>query len=214
MRTESSSFSSSSSTSFRQVFRERERGGGRGRGRVPPYPSRRPYFSLANVSLTFSKLGKSFGVGVCSLYWTTHFLSITNAARAAVSPMPASMGNTTLYCLMTSLLRSLASVTLIFSFCAQASCANGVSTLMPTTSAFKPEYAPNPAVMSHISLVQTLVNAAGKNSRTVFFLPRLLLSFTSTSPEGCLDFRVKSGALLPTGIAIIGASVIVKTLHV
>src|SRR5260370_969981 len=89
MRTESSSFSSSSSTSFRQLFRQRERGGGRGRGRVPPYHSRRPYFSLANVSLTFSKLGKSFGVGVCSLYLTTPFLSITNAARPAVAPAPA-----------------------------------------------------------------------------------------------------------------------------
>ena len=37
---------------------------------------------------------------------------------------------------------------------------------------------------------------------TVFFLPRLLLSFTSTRPDACLDFRVKSGALEPEGIAI------------
>jgi hypothetical protein len=30
-----------------------------------------------------------------------------------------------------------------------------------------------------------------------------LLSFTSTNPDACLDFSVKSGALEPTGIAII-----------
>ena len=59
--------------------------------------------------------------------------------------------------------------------------------------------------MSHSSCVQTPVNAAGKNSRTVFFLPKLLLSFTSTRPDACLDFRVKSGALEPTGIAIISS---------
>src|SRR5205823_11273478 len=52
--------------------------------------------------------------------------------------------------------------------------------------------------MSHISWVQTLVNASGKKSSKVFFLPKLLLSFTSTSPEACLDFRLKSGALVPT----------------
>src|SRR5438046_2227104 len=97
------------------------------------------YLNLPSVSFTFSKLGKSLGVGVCSLYCTTPFLSITNAARAAVSPTPASIGKTTSYCLITCLLRSLASVRLIFSFCAQASCANGVSTLMATTSAFKLE---------------------------------------------------------------------------
>ena len=83
------------------------------------------YFSFARVSLTLAKLGSSFGVGVCSLYWTTPLLSITKAARAAVSPTPASIGKTTLYFLMTSLFRSLASVMPIFSFCAQASCAKG-----------------------------------------------------------------------------------------
>ena len=56
---------------------------------------------------------------------------------------------------------------------------------------------------SHNSLVQTLVKASGKNSSTVFFLPKLSLSFTSTRPDACLDFSVKSGALVPTGIAII-----------
>src|ERR1051326_7059993 len=56
--------------------------------------------------------------------------------------------------------------------------------------------------MSHISCVQTLVKARGKNSSRVFFLPRLLLSFTSTRPEGCLDLRLKSGALDPTGNGI------------
>src|SRR5687767_12649391 len=57
--------------------------------------------------------------------------------------------------------------------------------------------------MSHISLVQTLVKARGKKSNTVFLLPKLLLSLTSTRPEACLDLRLKSGALEPTGIAII-----------
>src|ERR1041385_3113000 len=57
--------------------------------------------------------------------------------------------------------------------------------------------------MSHISLVQTPVNAAGKKSTTVFFVPKLLLSLTSTSPEACLDLRVKSGAFVPTAIAIV-----------
>jgi hypothetical protein len=57
--------------------------------------------------------------------------------------------------------------------------------------------------MSHSSWVQTLVKAAGKNSRTVFFLPKLALSFTSIRPDACLDFSVKSGAFEPIGIAII-----------
>src|SRR5580765_3189087 len=68
------------------------------------------YFNFARAALTASKFGKSFGVGVCSLYCTTPLLSITNAARAAVSPTPASIGNTTSYCLMTCLFKSLASV--------------------------------------------------------------------------------------------------------
>src|SRR5947209_2653057 len=57
--------------------------------------------------------------------------------------------------------------------------------------------------MSHISCVQTPVNAAGKKSNSVFFLPKLSLSFTSTRPDDFLDFRVKSGALEPRDIAII-----------
>src|SRR2546425_4066378 len=56
--------------------------------------------------------------------------------------------------------------------------------------------------MSHISCVQTLVKASGKKSSNVFFLPKLLLSFTSTRPEACLDLRLKSGALVPTGNGI------------
>src|ERR1039457_2835581 len=89
----------------------------------------------------------------------------------------------------------------IFSFAAQAACANGLSTLTAMTSAPRPAYASRPAVSSHISFVQTPVNASGKNSSTVFFLPKLLLNLTSTS-AGVLDLRVKSGALEPTGIAI------------
>ena len=95
------------------------------------------YFSFARAALTALKFGNSFGLGVCSLYWIMPLLSTTKAARAAVSPIPASIGKTTLYFLITSLFRSLASVMPIFSFCAYASCANGVSTLMPMTSAFR-----------------------------------------------------------------------------
>ena len=53
------------------------------------------YFSLPSAALTASKFGRSFGVAVCSLYCTTPALSMTNAARADVSPTPASIGNTT-----------------------------------------------------------------------------------------------------------------------
>src|ERR1041385_3605484 len=62
-----------------------------------------------------------------------------------------------------------------------------------------------PWVMSHISWVQTLVNASGKKSNSVFFWPRLLLSFTSSRPDACFDLRVKSGALVPTdnGIGLV-----------
>src|SRR6185503_12780244 len=59
-----------------------------------------------------------------------------------------------------------------------------------------------PCVMSHISCVQTLVNASGKNRSSVFFFPKLPLSFTSTRPLACLDLRLKSGALVPTDSAI------------
>src|SRR6266498_678010 len=59
-----------------------------------------------------------------------------------------------------------------------------------------------PCVISHISCVQTLVNANGKNRSNVFFFPKLPLSFTSTRPETCLDLRLKSGALVPTDSAI------------
>src|SRR6516165_6485228 len=84
---------------------------------------------------------------------------------------------------------------------AQASCANGLSTLMAMTSA--PANELRPLETSHSSAVQTLVNASGKNSSTVFFLPKLSLSFTSTTPDAVLDLREKSGALVPTVIGII-----------
>src|SRR6266540_3263875 len=74
--------------------------------------------------------------------------------------------------------------------------------MTPITSAFRLEYALSPEVTSHISCVQTLVKARGKKSNKVFRLPKWLLSFTSTSPEACLDFRLKSGALVPTDNAI------------
>src|SRR5665213_1549115 len=56
--------------------------------------------------------------------------------------------------------------------------------------------------MSHISLVQTPVKAAGKKRSTVFFLPKLSLNFTSTSPVAVFDLSVKSGAFDPTLMAI------------
>ena len=90
----------------------------------------------------------------------------------------------------------------MLSFCAQASCANGLSTLMPMTSAFRSVYAPSPAVMSHNSPVQTPVKASGTNNSTVFLLPKLLLRVTSVTSPLLLDFSVKSGALVPTSIAM------------
>jgi len=45
------------------------------------------------------------------------------------------LGNTTFVFLDDFLFRVVATVMLIFSFCAQASCANGLSTLMAMTSA-------------------------------------------------------------------------------
>jgi hypothetical protein len=51
--------------------------------------------------------------------------------------------------------------------------------------------------------VQTPVNASGKKSRTVFFWPLLLLSEMSTTPSAFLDLSVKSGAWVPTEIAMI-----------
>jgi len=53
------------------------------------------YCNFANAACTAPKLGRSFGVGVCSLYCTIPCLSITKAARAEVSPTPASIGNNT-----------------------------------------------------------------------------------------------------------------------
>jgi len=71
------------------------------------------------------------------------------------------------------------------------------------TSAFRSLYCCTPDVTSHISLVQTLVKASGKNRRTVFVLPKLLLNFTSAKPLALFDLSVKSGAFDPTGIAIL-----------
>ncbi len=60
-----------------------------------PKHLKRPQPSLPRISFTAAKFGRSFGVAVCSAYWMTPFLSMTKAARAAVSPMPASPGKTT-----------------------------------------------------------------------------------------------------------------------
>ena len=53
---------------------------------LQPFPS---------AALTCSKLGRSFGVGVCSAYLMTPSWPMTKAARAAVSPTPANMGKRT-----------------------------------------------------------------------------------------------------------------------
>src|SRR5262245_16471624 len=74
---------------------------------------------------------------------------------------------------------------------------------MPITSAFTLEYCDRPAVTSHISVVQTPVNASGKNSTTVFFLPRLSARLTSTTLPPLRDLSLNSGAFEPTGIAIV-----------
>src|SRR5208283_5200868 len=103
---------------------------------------------------------------------------------------------------MIFLLRSLARGMVIFSCLAQASCAKGVSMLMPMTAALSREYWPSPALISQSSCVQTPVKAAGKKRRTVFFLPKFSLNLTSTSPVADLDLRVKSGALEPTLMGI------------
>ena len=69
------------------------------------------------------------------------------------------------------------------------------------TSAFKSAYWLKPAVTSHNSEVHTPVNANGKNRMTVFF-PLLLLRETSETPSLFLDFNTKSGAFVPTEIAM------------
>jgi hypothetical protein len=68
---------------------------GCGAGPEAGAPKLSGHFNLPKAPLTASKFGRSLGVGVFSLYWMTPCLSITNAARAAVSPTPASIGNTT-----------------------------------------------------------------------------------------------------------------------
>src|SRR5690606_26241715 len=97
----------------------------------PPAPNTH----CASAALTFSKSGRSLGVGVCSAYFTLPSLPMTNAARAAVSPTPARFGKTTSYALVTVLFRSLTSVIWMLFALAQASCAKGLSTLMPMTFA-------------------------------------------------------------------------------
>jgi len=57
--------------------------------------TRRDHFNFASVACTAAKFGRSFGVGVCSAYCTMPALSMTNAARADVSPTPASIGKRT-----------------------------------------------------------------------------------------------------------------------
>src|SRR5262245_31792508 len=84
-------------------------------------------------------------------------------------------------------------------FClAHASCAKGLSTEMPITSAPSDAYSPSPCDTLHISVVHTPVNARGKNRTTVFLLPKFVDNFTSASPSAFLDLSEKSGALEPT----------------
>src|SRR4051812_20883493 len=91
---------------------------------------------------------------------------------------------------------------MIFSFCAHASCANGLSPLIPYTAALRPMYAFTPALTSHISAVHTLVNAMGKKSNSVFLLSKLSLSRICFVPAGTFVDKLKSGALVPTASGI------------
>src|SRR5438309_394795 len=51
------------------------------------------YLSFSRICLIAWKFGSSFGVGVCSLYWMTPSLSMTNAARALTAPNPIKSGS-------------------------------------------------------------------------------------------------------------------------
>jgi hypothetical protein len=67
------------------------------RGNVPSFflGSIQGQLNLARVALMASKFGNSFGDGVCSLYCTTPFLSMTKAARALVAPKPSRSSSNT-----------------------------------------------------------------------------------------------------------------------
>src|SRR5256714_15500397 len=90
----------------------------------------------------------------------------------------------------------------MLSFFAHASCANGLSPLMPRTLAFMSVYSRRPLLMVHISVVQVPVNAIGKKRRSVFVFPKLSLSLICFGPSAVLLESEKSGALVPTASAI------------
>ena len=82
----------------------------------------------------------------------------------------------------------------------QADWAKGGSTVMPITSAFIELNWSMRSRRAHISVVQTPVNAPGKNARTTF-LPRYSLRLRCCWGVSC---SVKSGAACPTVMAIEG----------
>ena len=101
----------------------------------------------------------------------------------------------TSYCAVTVLLKSLSSGKFSFSASFHAFSAKNVSTLTPRT--FAPTLFRSDAESRnlHISVVHTLLNAAGKKARTTGPLFSCSLSFTgSRSSFG----SSKSGALVPT----------------
>src|SRR2546429_1366338 len=94
----------------------------------------------------------------------------------------------------------------MLSLFAHASCANGLSPLIPYTSQFNPVYSRNPLPTLHISSVHVPVNAIGKNNSSVFFFPKLSLNLICLGPSAVLVGKLKSGALVPTAIGINGSS--------
>jgi len=80
---------------------------------------------LTVVVPSLEKLSKEGEVGQARITQYTRYLTVGLAFAQSIGYV--------------FLFKSLASVMPIFSFCAQASCANGLSTLTPITSAFIPE---------------------------------------------------------------------------
>ena len=99
---------------------------------------------------------------------------------------------------MTSLLKSLSSVSVSFSAFFHAPSAKNVSTVMPSTLA-EPSRSDALSRKVHISAVHVPLNAAGMNARTTgpFFNSSLSVTGSRSS-----FIRVKSGALAPTSAAI------------
>ena len=127
---------------------------------------------------------------------------MTNAARAAVSPTPASIGKMTSYALAVVLFRSLARVMPIFSFCAHTSCVNGLSTLTPMTSALRPASAEAGGEVAHF-----LGADAGEREREEqqhgVLLAEVVAEFHVHEAGGLLGLEGEVGGFGSVGIGII-----------